>query len=138
MEAVPFNTGFIVGFSSPTNPYLLVAGYFVEITIKPQIFHASVGKIQLSRFCFSDRNFQRCFSIISFSIYIFCTKNFKFRLSSFCWQIPTFTLPLFKFLLSNFSFSSVYFQTPTFRFLLAIPIFKLLHCKFSASCKLHF
>jgi hypothetical protein len=38
---------------------VLLAGYFVEITIKPQIFHASVGKIQLSRFCFPARNFQR-------------------------------------------------------------------------------
>jgi hypothetical protein len=74
--------------------WLLLAGYFVEITIKSQIVHASVGRIKLSRFlrlfaialvCFRFVIFDVVFLIIHF---LFSAQNF----SSFCRQVPIFTL----------------------------------------------
>ena len=89
---------------------------FVEITIKPQIFHASVGRIQLSRFCFSARNFRLIifnylllisalnFSSFCWQIPTFTLLLFRFQFSSFCWQVPIFTLQFFVCLLSDFNF----------------------------------
>jgi len=119
---------------------VLWGGCFVEITIVTQSFHASVGKIQFSRFSFSARNFGVLFSIIHF---LFLRKTFqvsagRFRLSRFCFSDSNFQVSVGKFQFSRFSFSSVYCQIPTFLLLLAIPIFTLLLCKFSASYKLHF
>jgi hypothetical protein len=40
--------------------------FFVEIIIKPQTFQVSVGKFQLSSFCFQFAFFGKLFSIIPF------------------------------------------------------------------------
>ena len=119
---------------------MLWGGCFVEITIITQNFHASVGKIQFSRFCFSARNFR--FIIFNYSLLI-SALNF----SSFCWQIPTFTLLLFRFQFSSFCWQVPIFTLQFLVFLLSDSNFPTsagesnFHAsasKFSASYKLHF
>ena len=110
--------------------------FLVEITIKPQTFQASVGKFQLSSFCFSVRNFGILFSIIYFLII-----NSAQRISSFGWQIPIFTfllftLQLFKFLLADSDFHASDFQVSTFCW--QVPIFTLLLCYLSAWTNVYF
>ena len=110
---------------------LLWGGCFVEITIITQNFHASVGKFQFSRFCFSGRNFQRfIFNYFTFRFINSAKKNssFSFQLSVGGFQLSSFCFSSFYF--SHFSFSSVNCQIPTFRLLPVIPIFTLLLCKF--------
>ena len=89
---------------------------FVEITIKHQTFHASVGKIQLSSCSF----FRLYFFGLYFSNILFSIYKFAQKFSSFCCQIPTFTLlffsfQLFKFLLINSNFHASTFQFSTFQ-----------------------
>ncbi|OOV25088.1 hypothetical protein BXU11_16205 [Flavobacterium sp. LM5] len=50
---------------------MLCGGCFVEITIKTQIFQASVGKIQFSRFCFLVCSFQLVIVYLSFKFWLF-------------------------------------------------------------------
>jgi hypothetical protein len=104
---------------------------FVEITIKPQIFHASVGRIQLSRFCFSARNFQRfIFKLFNFRFKIL-QKKFKFLLADSDFHVSAFQFPIFqvsvgKFQLSRFCFSGFNFSS----FCWQVPIFTLLLLNF--------
>ena len=72
---------------------------FVEITIITQNFHASVGRIQLSRFCFSARNFRLI--IFNYLLFNFCAKLFKFLLADSDFHASAFQIPIFKFLLAS-------------------------------------
>ena len=104
----------------------------------PQSFHASVGKIQFSRFRFLLEMSAYYFQLFIFHFYNFELNN---QISAFQISVGRFQFSRFyfsSFCFSHFSFSSVNCQIPTFRLLLAIPIFTLLLCKFPASYKLHF
>ena len=63
-------------------------------------FCAKKIKFRLSRFCFSDSNFQD--SVGKFPFLRFRFSGFNFL--SFCWQVPTFTLQFFVCLLSDSNF----------------------------------
>ena len=104
---------------------------FVEIMIKPQIFHASVGKFQLSRLWFSVRNFQHfIFNYLLFALK-FCAKNFKFLLFRFLLVDSNFHVSAFQVSVSKFQFSSVGFSGFNFSsFCRQVPIFTLLLVNF--------
>ena len=97
---------------------MLWGGCFVQITIIPQNFHTSVGKIQFSRFRFSARNFSLLFQLFTFN---FCAKLFKFLLAdsdfhASAFQVSTFQVSTDKFQLSRFCFSDSNFQVSADKF----------------------
>ena len=93
---------------------------FFHITIKPQTFHASVGKIQLSSFCFSVRILRRyIFSYLLFYFLNLAQNKFSVNFSSFCWQVSIFTLLHFMFQLSDSAFQNQTFQVSFGKFQLS-------------------